>query len=246
MSIQIGGAEYNRAPAVEPTELPERWRPLVGEYGWDHDTLYILEKNGRLYALIEWFEFDPLTEVSEGVFKFPNYGLYDGEKLCSKKDGEGRISGVVAANVLFKRRQVGPEEGQGQLQLKPVRAIKKRFALRALKASPPHEESHFKKSDLVDLMKLEPSIKFDIRYAGTNNFLGVPFYTENRAFLQRPAAEGLLRAHRKLKSLGYGLLIFDGYRPWSVTKIFGTQHLMRRNFLLPIQRKAQGTTEARR
>jgi D-alanyl-D-alanine dipeptidase len=38
--------------------------------------------------------------------------------------------------------------------------------------------------------------------------------------LQRPAAEALVRAHRKLKKNGYGLLVFDGYRPWSVTKIF--------------------------
>jgi D-alanyl-D-alanine dipeptidase len=47
-----------------------------------------------------------------------------------------------------------------------------------------------------------------------------PVYKEARAFLQRDAATALLRAHRQLKALGYGLLIFDGYRPWSVTKIF--------------------------
>ncbi len=26
---------------------------VIGEYGWDHNTLYILEENRRLYALIE-------------------------------------------------------------------------------------------------------------------------------------------------------------------------------------------------
>jgi D-alanyl-D-alanine dipeptidase len=45
-------------------------------------------------------------------------------------------------------------------------------------------------------------------------------YTQARAFLQRPAAEALLRAHQKLSHLGYGLLIHDAYRPWYVTKIF--------------------------
>ena len=58
------------------------------------------------------------------------------------------------------------------------------------------------------------------RYATTNNFLGTPVYTQARAFLQRPAAEALLRAHRELKAQGYGLIIHDGYRPWYVTKIF--------------------------
>jgi len=70
------------------------------------------------------------------------------------------------------------------------------------------------------LVKLDPTIKLDIRYAATNNFLGTPVYTQARAFLQRPAAEGLLRAHRELQAQGYGLIIHDGYRPWYVTKIF--------------------------
>src|SRR5262249_831494 len=67
---------------------------------------------------------------------------------------------------------------------------------------------------------LDPSIKLDIRYATTNNFLGTPLYTSARAFMQRPAAEALVRAHRQLADEGYGLLVFDGYRPWSVTKVF--------------------------
>ena len=69
-------------------------------------------------------------------------------------------------------------------------------------------------------MKLDPTIKLDIRYATTNNFLGTPLYTQARAFLQRPAAEALVRANRELKARGYGLIIHDGYRPWYVTEIF--------------------------
>jgi D-alanyl-D-alanine dipeptidase len=38
--------------------------------------------------------------------------------------------------------------------------------------------------------------------------------------MQRPAAESLVRANRKLKPLGYGLLVHDAYRPWYVTKVF--------------------------
>jgi D-alanyl-D-alanine dipeptidase len=38
--------------------------------------------------------------------------------------------------------------------------------------------------------------------------------------MQRSAAEALLRAHKKLMEMGYGLLIHDAYRPWYVTKIF--------------------------
>ena len=67
---------------------------------------------------------------------------------------------------------------------------------------------------------MDSSFHLDIRYATNNNLVGRPVYTEAKAFLQRPAAEALIKVNAKLKPLGYGLLIFDGYRPWSVTKLF--------------------------
>jgi D-alanyl-D-alanine dipeptidase len=85
---------------------------------------------------------------------------------------------------------------------------------------PPNEPGPFRKPDLVELIKLDKTIRLDIRYATSNNFLGRPVYTEARAFLQRPAAEALARANKTLHKKGYGLLIHDGYRPWSVTKVF--------------------------
>ncbi len=85
---------------------------------------------------------------------------------------------------------------------------------------PPQETGAFKGTDLVELVKLDTSIHLDIRYATNNNLVGRPVYKEARAFLQRPSAEALVKVNKELKSLGYGLLIFDGYRPWSVTKLF--------------------------
>lgn len=85
---------------------------------------------------------------------------------------------------------------------------------------PPRDPKATRAADLVELVKLDPSIKLDIRYAGANNFLGKPVYTEARAFLQRPAADALLAAHRELARDGYGLMIHDGYRPWAITKLF--------------------------
>jgi len=85
---------------------------------------------------------------------------------------------------------------------------------------PPPETGPFRKPELVELLKLDSTLKLDIRYATKNNFLGRRVYKEARAFLQRPAAEALVRVNQNLRKQGYGLVIFDGYRPWSVTKIF--------------------------
>ncbi len=90
----------------------------------------------------------------------------------------------------------------------------------ALALQPPAERGDFRKSDLVDVARLDARIKLDIRYATADNFLSTPVYSSARAFLQRPAAEALRRAHRELMKQGYGLVIFDAYRPWYVTKIF--------------------------
>ena len=86
-------------------------------------------------------------------------------------------------------------------------------------AGPPREPGK-RAADLVELVTLEPGLRLDIRYATADNFVGRPLYTEARAFLQRPAAEALVRAHRRLAAEGYGIVVFDGYRPWSVTKLF--------------------------
>jgi D-alanyl-D-alanine dipeptidase len=87
-------------------------------------------------------------------------------------------------------------------------------------AAPPKENGEFRPLDLVELTKLDPTIKLEIRYATTNNFLGTIFYSEARAFMQRPAAEAVVRVNRKLRQQGYGLLVHDAYRPWYVTKVF--------------------------
>jgi zinc D-Ala-D-Ala dipeptidase len=114
---------------------------------------------------------------------------------------------------------VAAQEVQQTFKIQPLRPVSELRA-EALKAQPPVEQGEFLKADLVELVKLDPALKLDIHYASSNNFLGTPLYEEARAFLQRPAAEALARADQKLHQQGYGLLIFDAYRPWYVTKIF--------------------------
>lgn len=85
---------------------------------------------------------------------------------------------------------------------------------------PPNEKGYFVESDLIDLLTIDTTFQLDIRYATSNNFVGKPVYEEAKAFLQRPAALALSEANKDLRRMGYGLKIFDAYRPWSVTKMF--------------------------
>jgi D-alanyl-D-alanine dipeptidase len=105
------------------------------------------------------------------------------------------------------------------LRFTPVLFCTILFSAAFAQNGPPKEENK-READLVELIKLSKSIKLDIRYATADNFVGRKVYPEARAFLQRPAAEAVVRVHKKLKKKGLGLVIFDGYRPWTITKLF--------------------------
>ena len=216
--IRVQDRLLERVSLDEPPAIPSRWKGLIGEYGWDYDKLYIFEENGKLSALIEWFDFAPLAEVTSDVFDFPHSGLYDGEQAVFTRDASGQATQVKASGVIFKR--LPRESIQGGIFHVTPRQPLSILTGQALAAQPPHESGEFLKPDLVDHSRLDRTIHFDIRYASKRNFLGEPVYSQAKAYMQRPAAEALLRASRKLNALGYGLLIYDSYRPWYVTKIF--------------------------
>lgn len=219
--LTAAGRTYTREkPGGLPAESPAKWKGLIGEYGWDHNTLFIYEKDGQLHALIEWTEINPLKEESEDVFAFPMAGnmMYHGEKLVFTRDKMGRATSVTAANVVFKRRPIDGENGE-TFKITPTGKIAD-LRTAALAASPPKEEGEFRAPELADLEKVVEGVKLDIRYATDNNFLSTPVYTSAKAFMQKPAAEALNRVQASLKKEGYGLLVFDGYRPWYVTKVF--------------------------
>jgi CubicO group peptidase (beta-lactamase class C family)/D-alanyl-D-alanine dipeptidase len=217
-SLVINKETFTPIADAKPAPCPEKWEGLLGEYGLDFNVLVILEKDGQLYTQIEWQYLYPLKEISENVFQFPDYGLYMGERVEFKRDKSGQATAVDCASVLFKRRAL-PKRGETYKidAVRPVDELRKE----ALAAKPPVENNaFFRKPELVDLESLDRTIKLDVRYASTNNFLGTPFYTSARAFMQKPAAEALLKAHKELAKSGYGLLIHDAYRPWYVTKMF--------------------------
>jgi CubicO group peptidase (beta-lactamase class C family) len=102
--IKLGNQVLKRTVPPKPTPIPEEWKGLIGEYGWDHDTLYILERNGRLSSLIEWFQYSALDPVSKDVYQYPPRGLYDNEKFIFTRDANGVATQVQVGGVVFKRR----------------------------------------------------------------------------------------------------------------------------------------------
>ncbi len=216
--LVVGGDTLARVQAPRPGPLPARWQGIIGEYGPDYGVVFLYEAAGRLMARTEWFNAAPLEELAADRFRFPRSGMHAEEELAVLRGPDRSVTGIRLGGVWLPRRRIGPAAG-GQLHVHPVRPVEE-LRQEALQASPPAQPAGLRPPDLVNVAALDSSIHLDIRYAGANNFLGTPFYTLARAFLQRPAAMALLRAHHALRRYGYGILIHDAYRPWYVTKIF--------------------------
>lgn len=181
-------------PGPRPVDVPAEWQARIGEYGPDNAPVLVFEKDGALWMRRAGGEAQPLGDDARFT-------------ACCLETGRLKLA-----------RRPDPAAPGQTFRITPQLAPEK---LREIAAgAPPPQPGNFRKPDLVELVKLDRTIRLDIRYASDNNFMGMPFYTQARAFLQRPAAEALVRAHRKLKPFGYGLLIHDGYRPWAVTKMF--------------------------
>jgi D-alanyl-D-alanine dipeptidase len=204
-------------PGDKPLDVPPTWRNLIGEYGPENASLLIVEKSGKLFVheangaetILQPIGNANFTLAKPQVNSFP---------IHFEQDAASHVTSISLAGRSFRRRKLGPDEGH-PFQIQPSRPIAD-LRREALAATPPREDGHFRDPDLVDLTSRDPSIHLEISYATSDDFLGTPVYTQARAFLQRPAADALVRALVRLKPFGYGLLIHDAYRPWYVTKIF--------------------------
>jgi len=204
-------------PGSKPPDVPEQWKPWIGDYGTESVNFTVGESKGHLLIIdnhgkkwdlpslpIEESMTAESTSTSHVIVRFLRDPSATQELLTNDLGWSKRTYGV---------------DDQHVARMKPVHPIDE-LRPAALTAKPPEESGSFRKPELVELALLNPSIHLDIRYATANDFLGTPVYSQARAFLQRPAADALFRVQQKLKPLGYGLLIHDAYRPWYVTKIF--------------------------
>ncbi len=217
-NLHDGVEEYVRDDAMPPAP-PAELLPLLGEYGEDHNVLVVYEDRGELAVLIEWVVRDLPQRVGPDHYVFPP-GMYGGDPLRFERDARGDVTAAVVGGARFARR---PGPVPGGFRIAPRAPIAQLRAAAATAVPPLDRELQApgRPSDLVELGALEPGLKFDLKYASADNFLGTPVYPPDaRAKMQRPAAEALVRVHQALAKQGFGLWVFDAYRPWSVTKVF--------------------------
>lgn len=192
------------APAASPRATPDL--SLVASYGAAEGDAMILERDGALYLARKGAPLERLVPIGQRryraaasiVIATPRGVTVDGHPL-PRRDFGAETEATIRASV----RRGG----------RSMRAA-------AIAARPPAEPPARRAADLVALKQLVPNVRIDTRYATSNNFAGQPIYERAGAYLQRPAATALARVATALAAKGYGLVIYDGYRPWFATKLF--------------------------
>jgi D-alanyl-D-alanine dipeptidase len=190
---------------IPPKGAPPSLAAFVGDYSDARDTVMLYENDEHLY----WHDREgadiQLEILADNRFTFGRDTLAaesNGNQLRFRGNVYCRLSTTTGTFHIALRRPID------QLRIEAARAI------------PPPQSPDLQPPELIELRSLDSTIQYDIRYASKNNFMSAVFYSQAKAFMQQPAAEALVKAHRWLQQRGYGILIHDAYRPWYVTKMF--------------------------
>ncbi|MEZ4700182.1 MAG: serine hydrolase [Rhodothermales bacterium] len=215
-SIHFGPDVYARRDATPPLLQNADLLPFVGVYQNDTHALFVLERDGMLHTLLDWIRFFPLAYEEGNTFTFPAEGMFGGERARFEQDDTGRIARVTMANMTFERAADPPYP----IAMRPLPGADAfNRILQELPAAPvPVAAGASRPSELVDVALVDPLLNLDIRYATSLNVVQRPIYEEPRAFLQKPVSDALFRVQETVRRKGFGLIIYDAYQPWQLTR----------------------------
>ena len=220
------------ALATVPKDAPKDIKYILGFYYGNGENILIRENNGRLELLYRTALEDksfvaanlyPLSKVH-----FDSYTLQESGPMSNTEasvrferdpDGYG-ISCRVGGNT-YSRYCFGTTQGE---RAKPFRLEERsaeewaKLREEAAKAAVPAALSAGEQAQLVDVASVA-GLKVNSVYAGSDNLFGAPLYTTPKLFVSKEAAAALGKVQQRLAPYGYGLVLWDAYRPWSVSKL---------------------------
>lgn len=216
------------APAFEPKDCPKDLKYILGMYYGNGEMFLLRENNGEVELVYRFGQKD-YTFAGSNVYPlykehFDSYTINESGPLNHldaavrierSREGYG-VSCSVGGN-RYSRRFFAGENGR-PFRFAPVsdwQALK----TAANAAVMPAQLGAGQQAQLVDLAQTVPGLKFDLRYAQADNCFGQVLTDDQRAFLDADAALALAQAQQYLKPYGYGILVWEAYRPWSVSKL---------------------------
>ena len=178
--------------------------------------VYLTDREDRDFSMGNVF---PLKKVRFDSYEMKEDGPFFGGEAAVHFERDAEGNGIVC-KIGSKRfaRSFFPGEGNKELRVESsgdYPALKEA----AQKADMPAQLQQGQAARLVRIRSVAPDVKFDLRYAGADNIFGVPLYDATEAYVEAETAVALKKVADKLAARGYGLLVWEGYRPWYVSKL---------------------------
>ena len=102
--MDVGGTVYRRVGDYQPDRhVPAELSRFVGTFGKPHCPLRITVEDGALICLIEWHHRYALEHLGGHSYRFPSFGLFEGEEVRFVEAPNGEITAVIVGVVRFER-----------------------------------------------------------------------------------------------------------------------------------------------
>ena len=231
------------ALAAVPPDAPKDVKHILGFYYGNGENILIRENDGRLELLYRFSQSDknfggsniyPLAKEH-----FDSYTLNEAGPMTSsessvrfERDPDGYGIACRVGGHVYSRYFLGNTTGERAKEFRfPAHSEEEWAKLRAdaEAAVMPETLATGQRVELVDAGSVS-GLKIDSRYGRADNCFGAPLYSNEKLYLGKEAAEALGRVQQHLAAYGYGLVLWDAYRPWSISKLA--------NLALPTDKKS--------
>lgn len=220
------------ALAAVPTDAPKDLKYVLGFYYGNGENILIRENQGRLELLYRLTTEDkcfkdanifPLTKVHFDSYTMNEAGPMSNTETSVKfeRDSDGYGITCRVGGHAYSRGFMGNTTGEKAKEFRiPEITPEKWQELRkqAGEATMPAALAQGIQAQLVEIKEAE-GIKVNSIYGKADNFFGAPLYKDERLMLAAPAVEALQQVKQDLARFGYGLVVWDAYRPWSASKL---------------------------
>ncbi|MBQ9697051.1 MAG: hypothetical protein IJV46_00740 [Acidaminococcaceae bacterium] len=240
--------------AMAAKNVPKDINYLLGMYYGNASVFLVREHKGSLEIVYPSDQTDkdfshanifPLHKV-----RFDSYTLNEEGPLLSaeapvhfERDADG--NGIVC-KIGGKRftRNFYPGEGNKVFKVE-TEGDYQTLKTEAMQAPVPAKLQQGQAARLVRIRSIISNVKIDLRYTGSNTIFGFPLHDAPDAFADAETAAALQKVSEKMAVQGYGLLIWEAYRPWYVSKLASDLLPKDKKSMLPLPEKGEDRNTGR-
>ena len=220
------------AAAAVPQDAPKDIKHLLGLYYGNGENILIRENGGRLELLYRFSAADkdfslyniyPLAKEHFDAYLLNEVGPMSGTeaKVRFERDADGYGIACRVGGHTYSRYFLGQGVGERAEAFRfPAKSPEEWAQLRdqSIQAVMP---AGLAAGEAVELVEAATVAGLHIQnvYAGSGNCFGAPLYTSSKLYVGKDAAAALAGVQQQLAKGGYGLILWDAYRPWRVSKL---------------------------